>query len=55
MDWSETVRKAAIMAEATGHITFNQLNELVPPKIEPEDIESLISALSAKGIWIVND
>jgi hypothetical protein len=44
MDWSETVRKAAIIAEATGHITFDQLNELVPAKTESEDIEALMSA-----------
>jgi hypothetical protein len=41
MDWSETVRKAAIIAEATGHITFDQLNDPVPPRTEPEKIETL--------------
>jgi hypothetical protein len=55
MDWSETVRKAAIIAEATGHITFDQLNELVPAKTESEDIEALMSALSDAGIWIADE
>jgi hypothetical protein len=52
MDWSETVRRAAVLAEATGYITFDQLNELMPPNVEAEDIESLIAELGAKDIRI---
>ena len=55
MDWSETVRRAAILAEATGHITFDQLNELIPPDAEAEDIDSLIAELSARGIWVAGE
>jgi RNA polymerase primary sigma factor len=55
MDWSETVQRAAILAEATGHITFDQLDKLVPPKLDSEDIASLMSALSARGIWIAEE
>jgi len=55
MDWSETVRKAAVLAEATGHITFDQLSDLIPPKTESADIEVLMSALSAQGIWIADE
>ncbi|MDA9399811.1 RNA polymerase sigma factor region1.1 domain-containing protein [Bradyrhizobium sp. CCBAU 45389] len=53
MDWSEVVRKAAILAEKTGYITFDQLNELMPStEAEPEDIEAILTALSERGIWI---
>jgi Sigma-70 factor, region 1.1 len=52
MDWSETMRKAAILAEAKGYITFDELNQIIPPKPQSEDIESLVSALSDKGIWV---
>ncbi|MHC2624569.1 hypothetical protein ACVIW2_006601 [Bradyrhizobium huanghuaihaiense] len=53
MDWSEVVRKAAILAEKTGYVTFDQLNELMPStKVEPEDIEAVLAALSERGIWI---
>ncbi|MCP3466835.1 MULTISPECIES: RNA polymerase sigma factor region1.1 domain-containing protein [unclassified Bradyrhizobium] len=55
MDWSEVVRKAAILAEKTGHITFDQLNELIPSKMEPEDVEALLTALSEQGIWIAEE
>jgi hypothetical protein len=44
-----------ILAEGRRQITFAQINELVPPKAEPADIECLIEALNARGIWIVDD
>jgi hypothetical protein len=43
MDWSEAVRKAAILAEEQGHITFDQLNGLLLSTVEPEDITSLMA------------
>ena len=52
MDWSETMRSAAILAEAKGYITFDELNQIIPPKPRSEDIASLMSALSGKGIWV---
>lgn len=53
MDWSEVVRKAAILAEKTGYVTFDQLNELIPStEAEPEDIEAVLTALSDRGIRI---
>jgi hypothetical protein len=52
MDWSETIQKAVILAEAKGYITFDELNQIIPPKLQSEDIESLMSALSDKGIWV---
>jgi hypothetical protein len=55
MDWSETVRKAAILARANSAITFAELNSLIPRYCEPEDIEDLFIALRAEGIWIVDD
>jgi sigma-70-like protein len=55
VDWSEVVRKAAILAKRTGHVTFDQLNELIPSKMEPEDIEALLTALSYQGIWIAEE
>lgn len=56
MDWSEAVRKATILAEGRGHITFDQLNGLLPSTVnKPEQIESLMDELSANGIQIVED
>jgi hypothetical protein len=55
MDWSEAVRKAAVLAEQQGHITFDQLNGLLLSTVEPEDITSLMKELSAKGIQIEED
>src|SRR6266849_1404076 len=55
MDWSETVRRATIHAQEKGHITFDQLNELIPHKVEPKDIESLMAELNARGIQIADE
>jgi RNA polymerase primary sigma factor len=55
VDWSEVVRKASILAKRTGHITLDQLNELIPSKVEAEDIEALLTALSEQGIWIAEE
>jgi RNA polymerase primary sigma factor len=55
MDWSELTRKAVILAEKTGYLTFDQLNALIPSSIEPEDIEAIMTALSDRGIWIAEE
>jgi|1186.fasta_scaffold612423_2 hypothetical protein len=55
MDWSETMRKAVILAEAKGYITFDELNQILPPNLRSEDLESLMAALSDNGIWIQED
>jgi RNA polymerase primary sigma factor len=56
MDWSEVVRNAEILAEKTGYVTFDQLNELLPStKAEPEDVEAILNALSERGIWIAEE
>ena len=52
MDWSETMRKAEILAEMKGYVTFDELNRIIPPTLQSEDIEGLMSALSDAGIWI---
>ena len=52
MDWSETVRKAAILAQKRGYITFDELNQIVPHNLQSEDIEGLMTALSNNEIWV---
>jgi ClpX C4-type zinc finger len=55
MDWSETVRKAALLAEKKGYITFDQLNGLILATFKPDDVGSLIEALNAGGVRIENE
>ena len=38
-----------------GFITFNQFNEICTGKIEPEDIEAPLEALSAEGIHVIDE
>ena len=54
MTLPEIIRKAIEDRKLHGTITFDQLNELAAgSKLDPEDIESLMSALSDEGIDVV--
>jgi hypothetical protein len=57
MDWSEIVRKAISLGEATGYLTFAQINDLItePKAVEPEDIDVLLTTLSNSGINVVDE
>ena len=55
MDWQAIIRRAVEIGDQRGFITFDQLNEFIPPSahtLEPEAIEALMGALSAHGINI---
>ena len=53
MNLTDAIQRAIRMAGPTGSITFEQLNDLLPSALASEDIEVLISALSAENIQIV--
>ncbi len=55
MDWPEILRKIVALAGPSATITFNQLDSLLPARIEPEDIEYLLVLVSQAGIYIEND
>ena len=47
------IRRAVEISDQHGFITFDQINELVPSsadRLQPEVIEALFEALSARGI-----
>ena len=53
MDLSAIIRKAIEIGDQHGFVTFDQINELMPSsayRFEPEAIEALLDALSARGI-----
>ena len=48
------IRKAIELGRQRGFVTFDELNELLPPATtEPEDIEAVMEALSDEGIHMV--
>ena len=55
MELQNMIRQAIEMGQRTGFVTFDQLNELVTDKIQPEDIEILFGALSAEGIQVIDE
>lgn len=57
MNWTETVKQAAILAQAKGYITFHELDQIIPDDILPGtlqsmQLESLLMALSEEGIKV---
>jgi hypothetical protein len=53
MELRDFIRRAIEIGHRTGFVTFDQLNELlVTTKIEPEDVEALMEALSAEEIQV---
>jgi hypothetical protein len=64
MPWSDIIRKAIELGRDKGFVTFNELNELwlstvTGPEdvtmIEPEDVETVLTALSDEGINVIED
>jgi ClpX C4-type zinc finger/Sigma-70 factor, region 1.1 len=51
----ELIRRATEIGKQTGLITFDQLNELCPKELEPEDIEALYAALRDEGIQVADE
>ncbi|KJC57225.1 sigma-70 factor, region 1 [Bradyrhizobium sp. LTSPM299] len=48
------IRRAIELGHLTGVITFDQLNDLLPSATtEPEDIETIMQALSDEGINVI--
>jgi RNA polymerase primary sigma factor len=53
LDLSAIIIRAIEIGNQHGFITFDQINELMPSsayRFEPEAIEALLDALSARGI-----
>jgi hypothetical protein len=55
MQLQTVIRRAIEIGLRRGFITFDQLNELCPDDIEPEQIEALFEALSEEGINVMDE
>ncbi len=54
MNLQNLIRQAIEIGRLNGFVTFDQLNELLEKKVGPEDIETVLEALSAEGIRVVD-
>ncbi|MGA7808881.1 RNA polymerase sigma factor region1.1 domain-containing protein [Bradyrhizobium sp.] len=54
MERESMIQRAIEIGLRTGFVTFDQLNELIADKLEPEDIEALFGALNAQGIQVTD-
>jgi len=55
MDLQKIIRMAREISNRTGAITFDQLNELCPKELGPEDVEALLAALREEGIHLTDE
>ncbi|MDE5445374.1 RNA polymerase subunit sigma-70 [Bradyrhizobium sp. CSA207] len=56
MSVAEIIRRAIEIGERNGKITFDELNQLCDSReLDPKDIERVLNALSAAGVWIEGD
>lgn len=54
MDWSDVIQKIIAIANELGEVSVDQFKETLPATISADDVEGLIEALNAKGIWIID-
>ena len=53
MDWSEVVRKVAILLFSNGgYITLDEFTDLLPPEADSDDVDDLLDALAERGIFL---
>jgi hypothetical protein len=55
--WQAIIQRAVEIGNRHGFITFDQINELIPPsahRLEPELIEALLEALNLHGINVTD-
>jgi hypothetical protein len=55
MDWAETIRKMVLAAGVAGEIPVDRFKELTPLGLSAEELERLIDALNAEGVWIIEE
>lgn len=55
MDIHKIIEAAREINDRTGFVTFDQLSELCPNQLEPEDIKALIKALNTEGIQLADN
>ncbi|MGD0085746.1 MAG: RNA polymerase sigma factor RpoD [Verrucomicrobiota bacterium] len=55
MDLTETVKTLLHLAQEHGYITYDDINDVLPDNLSPEDLDALLSKLRSLDIEIVMD
>jgi hypothetical protein len=55
MDFAEILRKLVLAVGASGEISVDAFKGFVTADLGAEELERLIDALNARGIWIVEE
>src|ERR671938_115045 len=52
---SGPLRRLLLQAKERGSVTYDQLNQALPPETSPDQIDELITLLEARGISVLRD
>ncbi|MGO9704750.1 MAG: RNA polymerase sigma factor region1.1 domain-containing protein, partial [Limisphaerales bacterium] len=55
MDLTETVRTLLHLAQEHGYITYDDVNDVLPDNLSPEDLDALLTKLRSLDVEIVMD
>ena len=55
VDLTETVRTLLHLAQEHGYITYNNVNDVLPDNLSPEDLDALLTKLRSLDVEIVMD
>ena len=55
MDLTETVKTLLHLAQEHGYITYDDINDVLPDNLSPEDLDALLSKLRSLNVEIVMD
>ena len=55
VDWTETVKTLLHLAQEHGYITYDDINDVLPDNLSPDDLDALLSKLRSLDVEIVMD
>ena len=55
MDFSETIKTLLHLAQEHGYITYDDINDVLPDNLSPDDLDALLSKLRSLDVEIVMD
>jgi RNA polymerase primary sigma factor len=55
MDFSETIKMLLHLAQEHGYITYDDINDVLPDNLSPDDLDALLSKLRSLDVEIVMD
>jgi len=55
VDWTETIKTLLHLAQEHGYVTYDDINDVLPDNLSPDDLDALLSKLRGLDVEIVMD